>query len=125
MKAILVEEEPEEEMKEIDLGMALQRMDSPEFPSPAEKPLVSYRFHHRKPFKPNPEGNYHISFLTFLSFCVVVHAVVMMNLCYRGKVVEGGEGEAASRDVGEHVEGDNGGSIDAIEQARQEMRHVA
>lgn len=65
MKAILVEEEPEEEMKEIDLGMALQRMDSPEFPSPAEKPLVSSRFHHRKPFKPNPEGNYHISFLTF------------------------------------------------------------
>lgn len=48
-----------------------------------------------------------------------------MNLCYRGKVVEGGEGETASRDVGEHVEGDNGGSIDAIEQARQEMRHVA
>lgn len=41
-------------------------------------------------------------------------------LC-RWKVVEGGEGAETARDVGEHVEGNNGGSIDAVKQAHEEV----
>ncbi|GAU33516.1 hypothetical protein TSUD_386610 [Trifolium subterraneum] len=50
-------QEPEEETKEIDLGiLKLKRMDSPENLSPVDKPLVSARFTHRKPLKFSPEG---------------------------------------------------------------------
>ncbi|WJX26541.1 hypothetical protein P8452_15450 [Trifolium repens] len=50
-------QEPEEETKEIDLGiLQLKRMESPENLPPIDKPLLSARFTHRKPLKFNPEG---------------------------------------------------------------------
>jgi hypothetical protein len=52
-------QEPEEETKEIDLGiLQLKRMESPENLPPIDKPLLSARFTHRKPLKFNPEGTY-------------------------------------------------------------------
>jgi hypothetical protein len=59
-------QEPEEETKEIDLGiLQLKRMESPENLPPIDKPLLSARFTHRKPLKFNPEGTYCIKILFF------------------------------------------------------------
>jgi hypothetical protein len=65
----LPKQEPEEETKEIDLGIVqLKRMDSPENLPPVDKPLLSARFTHRKPLKFSPEGTYCIKILFFFSF---------------------------------------------------------
>jgi len=49
--------EEEEETKQIDVGIfPLKRMDSPEYLSLVDKPLLSTRFTHRKPLKSGQEG---------------------------------------------------------------------
>ena len=107
----------------------LERKDSLEyynsFSNENEKPPVSARFGHRKSVKASPEGTFFILFINIffeINFDGINVIKVEFVLCRR-EGVESFEAEEA-RHAGEHVENDNGGPCDAVNEAPKEVRHV-